>query len=125
MNNRDKFYWNGIIDMLKETKELEKENKNPKKYNSKYRHFTFHYNFYEAMKLMDNNQCGVFIKAICNYIFNDIEPKFSDKQMQSYFNICKRKMDIGKVKSANGSKNGKVKKEKVRVIEKRKESNYI
>ncbi len=41
MTDEEKFYWENISEMLREVKDLEKENKIPKKYNYKSKHFTF------------------------------------------------------------------------------------
>lgn len=38
----------------------------------------------------------IFVKAVCAYMFGNEEPKFADRTIQGYFNLCKRKMDLSK-----------------------------
>lgn len=42
-------------------------------------------------------------------MFGNEEPKFADRTMQGYFNVCKRQMDMSKQKKKAGSKGGKSK----------------
>ena len=46
------------------------------------------------MKLLNIRKRGVFVKAICAYMFGNEEPKFADRTIQGYFNLCRRKMDF-------------------------------
>ena len=102
LSDKENFYWSNIADILKEVKETESAEKIPKKYNLQSRHFTFYETYYNAMKLMNICKRGVFVKAICAYMFGNEEPKFADKAIQGYFNLCKRKMDLSKKRKASG-----------------------
>ena len=104
------FYWSNISDMLAEVKEIEMQGKIPKKYNLRAKHFTFYDTYFNAMKLLNDRQCGMFVKAICEYMFVGIVPDFNDKTMQGYFNLCKRKMDISKQRKSVGTSGGNAKK---------------
>jgi len=106
MTDKENFYWSNISDILKEVKETERTGKIPKKYNLQSEHFTFYETYYNAMKLMNKKKRGTFIKAICAYMFENEEPKFEDKTIQGYFNLCKRKMDLTK-KRKNSASRGK------------------
>ena len=44
------------------------------------------------MKLLNVRKRGIFVKAVCAYMFEDELPAFEDKTMQGYFNLCKRKI---------------------------------
>ena len=113
--DRENFYWSNIADILKEVKETERAGKVPKKYNLQSRHFTFYETYYNAMKLLNVRKRGVFVKAICAYMFGNEEPKFADRTIQGYFNLCKRKMDLSKRRKASG-RTGGVQKKKVCVV---------
>lgn len=62
------------------------------------------------MKLLNDRQSGMFVKAICEYMFGGVMPNFNDKTMQGYFNLCKRKMDISKQRKSVGTSGGNAKK---------------
>ena len=115
MTDRENFYWSNIADILKEVKETESTGKIPKKYNLQSRHFTFYETYYNAMKLLNVRKRGVFVKAICTYMFGNEEPKFADRTIQGYFNLCKRKMDLSKKRKAS-SRTGGVRKKKVSTV---------
>lgn len=95
---------------MKEVKEVESTGKKPKKYNLRAEHFTFYDTYYKAMKLLNDRQCGTFVKAICEYMFKGESPVFKDKSMQSYFNLCKRKMELSKQRKSSGTAGGSVRK---------------
>lgn len=110
MTDKEVFYWSNISDMLAEVKEKEMQGKMPKKYNLRAKHFTFYDTYFNAMRLLNDRQCGIFVKAICEYMFGGVTPNFNDKTMQGYFNLCKRKMDISKQRKTVGTSGGNAKK---------------
>lgn len=110
MTDKEVFYWSNIWDMLAEVKSIEMQGKIPKKYNMRTKHFTFYDTYFNAMKLLNDRQCGMFVKAMCEYMFGGVMPDFNDKTMQGYFNLCKRKMDISKQRKAVGTSGGNAKK---------------
>ena len=110
MTDKEVFYWSNISDMLEEVKEIEMQGKIPKKFNLRAKHFTFYDTYFNAMKLLNDRQCGMFVKAICEYMFGGVMPDFNDKTMQGYFNLCKRKMDISKQRKSVGTSGGNAKK---------------
>ena len=110
LSDRESFYWSNIADILKEVKETESIGKIPKKYNLQSKHFTFYETYYKAMKLMNIKKQGIFVKAICAYMFENEEPKFEDGTMQGYFTLCKRKMDVSKKRKSSGRRGGAQKK---------------
>ena len=95
---------------MKEVKETESIGKIPKKYNLQSKHFTFYETYYKAMKLMNTRKQGIFVKAICAYMFGNEEPKFEDGAMQGYFTLCKRKLDVSKKRKSSGQRGGAQKK---------------
>ena len=74
LSDKENFYWSNIADFLKEVKETENAGKIPKKFNLQSRHFTFYETYYNAMKLLNVRKRGVFVKAICAYMFGNEEP---------------------------------------------------
>ena len=110
MTDKEIFYWSNISDMLAEVKEIEMQGKMPKKYNLRAKHFTFYDTYFNAMKLLNDRQCGMFVKAICEYMFGGVMPSFNDKTMQGYFNLCKRKMDLSKQRKSVSTSGGNAKK---------------
>ena len=106
MTDKENFYWSNIADILREVKEAERAGKKPKKYNLQSRHFTFYATYYNAMKLLNVRKRGIFVKAVCAYMFEDKPPAFEDKTIQGYFNLCKRKMDVSKKRKASGRTGG-------------------
>ena len=110
MTDKEVFYWSNISDMLAEVKAIEMRGKIPKKYNLRTKHFTFYDTYFNAMKLLNDRQCGMFVKAVCEYMFCGAMPDFNDKTMQGYFNLCKRKMDISKQRKSVGTSGGNAKK---------------
>lgn len=117
MTNKEVFYWSNISDMLAEVKTIEMQGKIPKKYNLRTKHFTFYNTYFNAMKLLNDRQCGMFVKAICEYMFVGVMPDFNDKTMQGYFYLCKRKMDISKQRKSVGASGGNAKKKPQKVTE--------
>ena len=62
------------------------------------------------MKLRNTRKQGIFVKAICAYMFGNEEPKFEDGAMQGYFTLCKRKLDVSKKRKSSGQRGGAQKK---------------
>ena len=106
MTDKEHFYWSNIADILKEVKETERAGKKPKRYNLQSRHFNFYATYYNAMKLLTVRKRGIFVKAVCAYMFGHEDTKFADGQIQGYFNLCKRKMDLSKKRTASGRMGG-------------------
>lgn len=116
LNDKERFYWNNIVDMLEEVKEAESSGKSLKRYNLRSEHFTFYETYFDAMKLLKENELGAFVKAICGYMFQGTEPRIKDVSIQGYFNICRLKMDTSKKRKSSGSKGGISKKRKVPTV---------
>ena len=73
-DNKERFYWGNIVDILKESIENELKGKQSTGLNRKMKHFTFQDNFYDAIKLLDDKQSGQYVKAICGYMFENKTP---------------------------------------------------
>ena len=112
-DDKERFYWGNIIDVLQESKENELNGKQSTGLNRKMKHFTFQDNFYDAIKLLDDKQSGQYVKAICGYMFENKTPALKPPT-DGFFILAKRKLDLSKTRKRNGSKGGK--KEKMPVI---------
>ena len=112
-DDKERFYWGNIVDVLQESKENELNGKQSTGLNRKMKHFTFQDNFYDAIKLLDDKQSGQYAKAICGYMFDNKTPTLKPPT-DGFFILAKRKLDLSKTRKRNGSKGGK--KEKMPVI---------
>ena len=105
-DDKERFYWGNIVDVLQESKENELNGKQSTGLNRKMKHFTFQNNFYDAIKLLDDKQSGQYIKAICGYMFENKTPTLKPPT-DGFFILAKRKLDLSKTRKRNGSKGGK------------------
>lgn len=101
--------WSSIVDFLEKDKEFAKSGKTPKSLYKDMKHFTFFDNYYKAMKLLNEEQCGEYIKALCEFMFYDKEPKKLMPPVSTYFEMAKLKLKISKVRVRSGRKGGEVK----------------
>ena len=105
-DDKERFYWGNIVDVLQESKENELNGKQSAGLNRKMKHFTFQDNFYDAIKLLDDKQSGQYVKAICGYMFENKTPALKPPT-DGFFILAKRKLDLSKTRKRNGSKGGK------------------
>lgn len=64
-DKEEAFVWSNIEDILKRSKGIEQSGKIAKTLNKQMRHFTFLEAYYRAIDLMNEEQSGVYIKALC------------------------------------------------------------
>ena len=107
-DSKERFYWGNLVDVLVESKENLVSGKTPTGLNRRMKHFTFQENFYDALNLMDDRQGGQYVKAICEYMFEDKTPTLKPP-VDSFFALAKRKLDLSKMRKRNGSRGGTVK----------------
>ena len=112
-DDKERFYWGNIVDVLQKSKENEIKDKQRAGLNRKMNHFTFQDNFYDAIKLLADKQSGQYIKSICGYMFEN-KTIMLKPPTDGFFILAKRKLDLSKTRKRNGSKGGK--KEKMPVI---------
>ena len=106
-DNLENYYWHNILDILSEDKEIELQGKIPKTLNRTMRHFTFLNIYFEAMQLMqDDIQRGIFIKAICEFMFEGKERKLKPP-VEQHFELAKRKLLLSRTRKKIGSVGGK------------------
>ena len=107
-DNKERFYWGNLVDVLEESKSALRSGKAPSGLNRRMKHFTFQENFYDALCLLDEKQGGQYVKAICDYMFEDKVTTLKPP-VDSFFALAKRKLDLSKMRKRNGSRGGTVK----------------
>lgn len=112
-DDMDAFIWSNIEDVLIRVKQLETAGKVPKSYNKKMPHFAFSDAYYKAIKLMNDEDSGAYLKALCSYMFEGKEPKKLKPPVDMYFELAKTKLVLSKVRIVSGCKGGKAEKVKV------------
>ena len=106
--------WEAIFSLLEKATEIEKTGKIPYYLNRRMQHFSFRLSYANMIKAMTNNKnAGVYIKAMCGYMFNGKTPSDLPSELQGAFNIFKKTFDISKVRSESGKKGGQVKKKNI------------
>lgn len=112
-DDTEAFIWSNIEDVLARVKQLEMSGKTPKSYNKKMAHFAFLDAYYKAIKLMNDEDSGAYLKALCGYMFDGKEPKKLKPPVDTYFDLAKTKLELSKVRIISGYKGGKAEKVKV------------
>ncbi len=105
-DNKEAFIWATAEDFLCKTKEIESAGKIPKTFNKKMSHFAFEDNYYKAIKLMSKEESGAYIKALCGYMFDGIEPRKLKPPVDSFYDIAKIRLELSKVRISSGRKGG-------------------
>ena len=111
-DSKERFYWGNLVDVLEESKDALQIGKSPSGLNRRMKHFTFQENFYDALCLLDEKQGGQYVKAICEYMFEDKVPMLKPP-VDSFFALAKRKLDLSKLRKRNGSRGGTAKHKRV------------
>ncbi len=106
-DNKEAFIWATAEEFLCKTKEIETAGKTPKTFNKKMPHFAFEDNYYKAIKLMTEEENGRYIKALCGYMFDGVEPKKLKPPVDSFYDIAKIRLELSKVRISSGRKGGK------------------
>ncbi len=105
-DDKENYFWSNIVDILEEDKLCELNGRLPKTLNRKMRHFTFLDTYYKAMKLMTETECGQYVKAICDYMFDGTERKLKPP-VDAYFALAKRKLSLTRTRKKVGTIGGK------------------
>ena len=113
-NDLSNVLWEAIMPFLEKATEIEKTGKIPYYLNRNMKHFSFRLSYANMIKAMTNNKnAGVYIKAMCEYMFNGKIPDELPPELQGAFNIFKKTFDISKARSESGKKGGQVKKKSI------------
>ena len=113
-NDLSNVLWEAIMPFLEKATEIEKTGKIPYYLNRRMQHFSFRLSYANMIKAMTNNKnAGVYVKAMCGYMFYGKIPDELPNELQGAFNIFKKTFDISKARSESGKKGGKVKKKSI------------
>lgn len=87
--------------------------------------FYFWRGYYDAMRKLDERQCGRFVMAMCDYAFDGIEPDFSDddKLEFAWLMICdqiRESVVIGRNRAEAGRRSGESRRSKAEKKQQRK-----
>ena len=110
---QEDYYQACILSELEEVKRLETQGKVPKKYNQKMLHFAFLDVYYKAIKLMNDEDSGAYLKALCSYAFNGKQTSKLKPPVDGYFEFAKLKLELSKIRATSGKKGGKTERVKV------------
>ena len=105
-DSRERYNWGILKDILAESREDVWNGRKSPGLNRRMKHFTFQENFYDALDIIDEKQGGQYVKAICNYMFEDKTPTLKPP-LDAYFEFAKMKLDLSKTRRRVGSKGGK------------------
>ena len=105
-DKKEAFIWSNIEDFLNRSKEAELNGKSLKTLNRQMRHFAFLETYYRAIDLMDDEQSGAYLKALCMYMFENVETTDLTPPADTYFALAKLKLSLSK-KRSNAAKTSK------------------
>ena len=104
-------FWEIIYPTLNDATAIERQDKKPYYLNRKMKHFTFSAAYARMLNtLKDNASAGQFVKAMCDYMLEGVEPTELKPPVDSYFKLFRKSLDLSKVRSESGRKGGKAKK---------------
>lgn len=98
-DKKETFIWSNIEDVLARSKEAEMNGKSLKTLNQQMRHFAFLETYYRAIDLMDDEQSGAYMKALCKYMFEGIETAELLPPIDAYFALAKLRLSLSKKRS--------------------------
>ena len=104
--DKERYYWGNILDELRMSKESELKGRPSASQNRRMKHFTFYRNFYDALKLMDDRQSGQYVKALCDFMFNNVTPQLKPP-VEGFFRLAEHKLILSKIRKRAGKKGGK------------------
>ena len=68
--------------------------------------FTFFASYYEALQYLPDEDCGVMIKAICEFALKGQEPTFSDPILKGYWTLIRPTLERSIKRSEAGRRGG-------------------
>lgn len=79
--------------------------------------FKFWDSYYDALKVLDtNDQRGEFLMKLCTYVFEGVEPTFSDQMVEMAFRFCSKQAEesmlLSKKARERGFKSGESRRKK-------------
>ena len=101
--------WTDLKDILSLQRQEMLRGKKASKHNRLWRHFAFKKSYYDKLKLMNLNDGGAYIKAICEQAFEGKIAKDLPPQAEKFYTLARLTLDVSLERKKAGSKGGKSK----------------
>ena len=101
--------WADLKDILSLQRKEKLSGKKASKYDRLWRHFSFKKSYYDKLKLMNLNDGGAYIKAICEQAFEGKIAKDLPPQAEKFYTLARLTLDVSLERKKAGSKGGKSK----------------
>ena len=99
--------WADLKNILSIQKQAQLNGKKATKYDRLWRHFAFKKSYFDKLKLMNLNDGGAYIKAICEQAFEGKIAKNLPPQAEKFYTLARLTLDISLERKKAGSKGGK------------------
>ena len=101
--------WADLKGILSHQRQEKLNGKNVSKYDRLWRHFIFKKSYYDKLKLMNLNDGGAYIRAICEQAFEGKIAKDLPPQAEKFYTLARLTLDVSLERKKAGSKGGKSK----------------
>lgn len=101
--------WTDLKDILSLQRQEMLRGKKASKHNRLWRHFAFKKSYFDKLKLMNLNDGGAYIKAICEQAFEGKIAKDLPPQAEKFYTLARLTLDVSLERKKAGSKGGKSK----------------
>ena len=101
--------WADLKDILSLQRQAKLSGKKASKYDRLWRHFSFKKSYFDKLKLMNLNDGGAYIKAICEQAFEGKIAKDLPPQAEKFYTLARLTLDISLERKKAGAKGGKSK----------------
>lgn len=101
--------WTDLKDILSLQRQEMLRGKKASKHNRLWRHFAFKKSYFDKLKLMNLNDGGAYIKAICEQAFEGKIAKDLPPQAEKFYTLARLTLDVSLERKKAGSKGGKTK----------------
>ncbi len=101
--------WADLKDILSLQRQEKLNGKKASKYDRLWRHFSFKKSYFDKLKLMNLNDGGAYIRAICEQAFEGKIAKDLPPQAEKFYSLARLTLDISLERKKAGSKGGKSK----------------
>lgn len=101
--------WADLKDILSLQRQEKLNGKKVSKYDRLWRHFSFKKSYYDKLKLMNLNDGGTYIRAICEQAFEGKIAKDLSPQAEKFYSLARLTLDVSLERKKAGSKGGKTK----------------
>ena len=99
--------WADLKDILSLQRQEKLNGKKVSKNDRLWRHFSFKKSYYDKLKLMNLNDSGAYIKAICEQAFEGKIAKDLPQQAEKFYTLARLTLDVSLERKKAGSKGGK------------------